>query len=221
MSATKSSVRQIRLGDAVSAEISGDTPIRNYTHQSRNVSEIHIRPTDQYPYPDQEILEGEFDYEQKSFLGKTSASVKFQLRRKSGLLVVQKQGGSAKLDSVVSALDEQLDLALETDVDIYDQFHHTVEGIWSFIRSSKWISSLTLRVQSEDIPFEDYAEKNNLSFSDIDSQYPISYADIVFEAPWDDPVSVVYDHGQLEIATDNDDLYEFVLQRFETDVLSN
>lgn len=222
MPVTKDSVRQIRFNEAGPPDGSGESLIRQYTHESRELEEedVHIRPRENYPYPRQGILEGEFEYERESFLGTASAEVKFQLRQGSNLLIVQKKSGSAKLSSIVSALDKRLDAELDADIDIHDQFHPTREGIWSFIHSAEWISSLNLRIQSEDIPFEVYREEKDVTFEDVDGQYGIAYADIVFEAPWGDPVSVIYDHGQLEIATDDDDLYEFVLQRFETDVLT-
>ncbi|WP_162994064.1 hypothetical protein [Halalkalicoccus subterraneus] len=217
---SKSSVRQVGFDGADSQDFPGESPITEYFVHSRTVDEVYIRPRDEYPYPEQSILEGTFKYEDESFLGIASASVAFQLRRGSRVLFVQKKSGSAKLRSIVSALDERLDHELGEDVTVHDQFHPSREGIWSFIHSAEWVSSLTLRIQSEDVSFTEYAESENISFEDIDGEYPIAFADLVFEAPWGDPVSVIYDHGHLEVATNSDELYEFILQRFETDVLA-
>jgi hypothetical protein len=135
-------------------------------------------------------------------------------------LLVKKNSGSAKVQSIIRALDDRLDRELNKEVSVHDQFHPTREAIWSFIHSAEWVSSLTLRIQSEDISFTEYAESEDATLEEVDQEYPVAYADLVFEAPWGDPVSVTFDHGHLDIATTDDDLYEFVIQQFETDVLA-
>ncbi|WP_150123057.1 hypothetical protein [Haladaptatus sp. R4] len=184
--------------------------------------EVYLEDSEEYPFEEPKKTEGKFKYEYSDQLGTETASGTFQLRHSSQLFVVRKESGTARLDRIVSVLNNSLDDALESDVTIHNRFRPTREGIWTFIENATWRNYVEILTDlGEEKRVSEYCEETGKSFESIVGRYPILRAEFVLELPWNDSVDVVYDQGHLEISTDNIEDYEYVLQRFETDVFSN
>ncbi|QCJ47223.1 hypothetical protein [Haloprofundus sp. MHR1] len=177
--------------------------------------EILYEPSGEYPYPEQIISRGTFEYTKEGILGTSSAEGSFQLRPGSGMFVVRMSAGSAQMDEIVDALDEKLDSELGRVIEVHSGIADHSNAIWHLLEEAKWISSVAIRFRGERTPLAELREEKNISMEDVEYEYPIIEADFILETPWGAPVNVIYEDGKIEVATDSDETHEYVLQLLE------
>jgi len=216
MARTKDSVRAVDLYDADERQPSQiEEPQVELSNVRRTPVDIHYQPREEYPHPTQDIVRGEFDYCHEGILGSSSAEGEFQFRTDSRMFIVRMRSGSARLDDVVNALDSQLDQILDQPIGVHRELTNQTGAIWTLLDDAEWIGSVTIRHRGERKPLGELEDSQNLAFGEIIGEYSVVEADFILETPWGEPVNVIYEEGKFEIATTDDDIYEYVLQALE------
>lgn len=216
MARTKDSVRAVdvyEVGDhKPSQDLQPNVEITNLTEEPVTVL---YEPSEDYPYSDQKVIRGTFEYSKEGVLGTSSGKGSFQLRLGSGMFIVRMSAGSAQLDEIVDALDEGLDSLLDPVIEVHSDLADSSDAIWEILKEATWVGTVVIRYRGERTPVSELREEKDISLETIIGEYPLIEADFILETPWGEAVNVVYDDGEVEIATDSDDTHEYVIQLLE------
>lgn len=217
MARTKDSVRAVDVYEAGEHQPSQNSqPYVEITDLTEEPVTVLYEPSKDYPYPDQRVTRGMFEYSKDGVLGTSSGKGSFQLRLGSGMFIVRMSAGSAQLDEIVNALDEELDNELGQVIEVHSDLADSSDAIWEVLEKATWIGTVVIRYRGERTPVSELREEKGIPLETIMGEYPLIEADFILETPWGEPVNVVYDDGKVEIATESDDTHEYVLQLLET-----
>lgn len=225
MSRTRDSVRQANfnsgsLADAPSIDNTSDNILLSDI-VTENRREIYLDDEDEYPFPDQMVTHGEYQYHYEDELGKETAEGLFEIRHESQLFILRKFKGPAKIDRIIDSLGPALNDAFGSEVIVHESYRPTRKGIWKFINRAESVQDLTLLFDTgEELSLFEVEDRTGREYEDLVGSYPVLSSSIVFEIPWGGSVNVVYDQGHIEVSSDQDDIYEYVVQRFERDVVA-
>lgn len=205
------SVRQVDILDP-SERIVDTTDIMQVEETVGGVEEVLV---ENYPFPDQEVIRGEYHYE-KSRWGTSEATGTYQIRQGSGLIAVHRETGPVDLDKICDALDEVLDGRASIHKDLLP----SRQGLWQFIDNAESRVELQLLMPyGETKSLSQIREEDNMGYDDLYGDYPIEEAIVVFELPSGGHAEVTYKGNTLSVSSNDSDAYEFVLQRFERDAV--
>lgn len=205
------SVRQVEILDPSERTVDATDTIE-ISEEVREIDEILV---DDYPYPDQEIIQGEYHYEKEQW-GISRATGTYQIRQGSGLIAVRQETGPVDIDKVYDALDD----ALDGKASIHKDLLPSQEGIWRFIdQADSQIELSVFMPYGESKTLSEIRAEDNMRYEDIYGDYPINKAILAFELPSGKSTEVTYQGNTLSISSNDDEAYEFVLQRLERDAV--
>ena len=217
MARTRDSVRAVDVYDAGERRPSqGQQGNIEISDRTDDEVDVLYEPPEEYPYPDQVISRGTFEYTKDGILGTSSASGSFQLRPGSEMFVVRMSAGSAQLGEVVDALDEKLDEELDIIIDVHRDLADSSNAIWKLLDDATWIGSVVIRFRGQRKSLAELREERGIGLEDVAHESSLLEADFILETPWGDPVNVIYEEGKIEVATGDDTTHEYVLQLLET-----
>lgn len=216
MARTKDSVRAVDVYESDKHQPSQDSqPYVEITDLTEKPVTVLYEPSEDYPYPNQIVFRGTFEYSKEGVLGTSSGEGSFQLRLGSGMFVVRMSAGSAQLDEIVDVLDEELDNELGRAIEVHSDLADSSDAIWEVLKKATWIGTVVIRYRGERTPVAELREEKEIDLESLMGEYPLIEADFILETPWGEAVNVVYDDGRLEIPTESDDTHEYVLQLLE------
>lgn len=161
-----------------------------------------------YPYPDQTIVRGEYQYESSPrFGGSETGEGSFQIRTGSGIVILHTQDDRPRPKKVFSALNQ----AINGDANIKKNFVPNQNRVWQFIergnpRDLKVITP-SGRIKS--------AKEIDVEWDDMKGKYPVELAVLEFTLDGED-VRVRYHDDSLEIQSSDEREREYVIQIFES-----
>jgi len=199
-------------------------------HQSSQNAQTHVEITDygeesvtvrdtesgEYPYDDQTVARGRFEYSKDGVLGRSTGKGSFQLRLGSRIFVVRIQSGSAPRDVIVEALAQELAEQRGGVIEVHNDLPDASDSMWGVLDRAGWVGKVVIRFRGERKPVSELREETGVDLDALNSEYPLLGADFILETPWGEPVNVTYDDGRVGIHTDSDATYEYVLQLLET-----
>lgn len=220
MTRTRDSVARADFSSGAFGEISGNNEYEQITTRDIHIDddfEIHLEDPDSYAFPDQEIYRGKFKYVNESPLGDEEASGTFQFRTGSKLFVFRKRKGSAPIHRISRVFRE----AYAPDIRIHEDYKPSREAIWNFVEKASWRDDIyVLNDFGEEVSFAELAKQAGVPQKNLYGEYPLVSVELALTVPWGPSVTIRYDQGHLEVSSNDDDVYEYVLQRFERDVVA-
>lgn len=220
MPRTQDSVRQVDLHKP------GLTIPESSENEHINLSEVEeieefdvLIENDEYPYAEQKIYRGRFEYRREARLGVSQARGQFELRTGSGLLIIRVEQGRADHQSILDAFDS----LVGNDVEIHRKSVFSREGIWEFIDSAE-DRDVTIVSPRGSVKLDELLAVGSRSYEGIKGKMPVEEASLLFERTDDDgqthSINVIYDGEKISVSSQEPDDLEYILQRFEVDVIA-
>ena len=178
-----------------------------------------------YPFPNQEILYGEFEYKQPGRRGfNPTKTGEYQYRTESGLFLFRIPGQNPDPEQVLSELNK----SQETEHQITRFRDFSRQSLWRFFSNANQFQSIQILGHSEDseslidsIRLQGGGTLDNSYLKELSQKYPVSSAKVTFSTPTSEtPVIVKYRQGAFEMPGASESESEYVIQLFERDVVA-
>jgi len=204
------SVRQADIGNGVNSPRSAESEeIQIQLHQPKNPP--HFDELTGYPYPDQEVVKGNYQFESSPrFGGPETGEGTFQIRTGSGMIILQTEDDRPRPKKIFQALDQ----AINGETSIKQTFVPNQNQVWNFLERADRYRELKVVTPNGLIKS---ANQVNIDWEEMKGRYPVEIAHLEFDFAGDDgPIPVRYRDDTLEIGVDDPDAREYVIQIFET-----
>ncbi|MFK8214636.1 hypothetical protein [Haloferax volcanii] len=169
-----------------------------------------------YQYDGQTIYSGEFEFTQKThpFDSSIERSItgEFSYRTESGLFIIRTQTDNPTPSEII----DRFNSALPDGVRIFPGLQPSNEGLWKFIKSAEERVSVTLLAEGEET---DVAELDGPIRADNLDDYLVTRAELIFNRGTS-KIDVIYSYDSISILGPDEDDYEYVIQVFENEVVS-
>lgn len=160
-----------------------------------------------YPYQDQEIFCGSYEYESSPRFGSSeTASGTFQIRTDSNFLATQTENDRPKPSKVIDAISSNINNGFSAK----SEFVPNQESIREFVDSADGVANLKLYTPRGEV--EQVEIRGDLS--EIPSDRALKSAFLIFELDGEE-IEVDYQDGSLRVDPSEDPYLEFILQHFE------
>ncbi|WP_049970791.1 hypothetical protein [Haladaptatus cibarius] len=210
---TVESVREasIQNVDSPSLEQSEEIEITfDFTTEPQRFSDLSL-----YPFPNQKIIHGSYQYESNPRFGSSEAAEgSFQIRCGSGLVILQTENDRPRPKRILTALDE----AINSGFEIKEDFVPNQRKAWEFIEQAEEILNLQLFTSHGSVK---QAGEMNSAWEEMKERNPIKSAYLEFERDTGETIQVEYQDDRLLIESDADEAREYILQIFESTVISS
>lgn len=202
------SVRQATIGSGL------ETP------QSAESEEIQIElqppeapprfnDIDDYPFPEQDIIRGEYHYESSPRFGQPETGEgQFQIRTESGMIILHSRDDRPRPKKIFRALDQ----VINGEAQIKQNFVPNQNQIWDFVERAK--ERIEVKVITPSGRIKSVGEVD-VAWEEMRGQYPIEVASLVFYHD-EEPIRVRYNEDSLVIQPNEEIPREYVIQIFES-----
>lgn len=164
-----------------------------------------------YPFKDQTIYQGEFEYEEPSRFGQNrTIHLDFEYRSSSNVFIIK-----SDIDIKISNVISELNSISPSHFQIYRSLTPSREGLWNFFRNSSSLVEMTV-IYKEGREME--VAQLDKPVSELAGQYPIESATAVYEFGGKEIVAR-YTNGTINIDSDDSEANEYITQLFERDAL--
>jgi len=168
---------------------------------------INFDPLPDYPYQDQTIFCGSYQYESSPRFGSSeTASGTFQIRTESNFLATQTENDRPKPKKVINAISDNINSGFSAK----NEFVPNQESVREFVGRASRVANLklyTARGQVEQVEIRG-------DIDEIPAESAIKSAFLIFEFNGEE-IEVDYQDGSLRINPSEDPYLEFILQNFE------
>lgn len=160
-----------------------------------------------YPYQDQTIFCGSYQYESSPRFGSSeTASGTFQIRTESNFLATQTENDRPKPKKVINAISENINSGFSAK----SEFVPNQESVREFVGRANEIANLKLYTPRGEV---EQAEVRG-DIDEIPSDRALKSAFLIFELDGEE-IEVDYQDGSLKISPSEDPYLEYILQHFE------
>lgn len=166
----------------------------------------------EYPY-EQKKWVGSFEYSEPSkYTPGRSIHVDFEYRDESQILILNPESSLQDIQS----LYDQFSMLLGAESRVYRNLHAPEDALWEFLESADAILEIKVTTKEGISPYDDVSGK---TVEEVVGRESIHSATVRF-AYEREPILVRYLSGSLQIESEHGDGREYIIQRFERDVLS-
>jgi len=166
----------------------------------------------EYPY-DQQKWVGSFVYSEPSkHTPGRSIYVDFEYRDESQILILNPESSVSDIQS----LYDQFSRLLGDESRVYRNLHAPEDALWEFLESADAILEIDVTMNGKVSPYDDVSGK---TVEEVVGSASIHSAAVRFEYEGE-PILVRYLSGSLQIESEHGDAREYIIQRFERDVLN-
>ena len=202
------SVRQANIGSGL------ETP------QSAESEEIRINlnppespprfeDIDEYPFPEQDIIRGEYQYESSPRFGQPETGEgQFDIRTGSGMIILHSRDDRPRPKKIFRALDQ----VINGEAEIKQNFVPSQNQIWDFVERADDQREVKVITPSGRIKS---VNEVDISWEEMRGQYPIEVASLVFYHD-EEPIRVRYNEDSLAIEPNDETSREYIIQIFES-----
>jgi hypothetical protein len=195
-----------------------------------SVNRRHATPViEEYPYPQQIILSGEFVYHQKGRKGfSPTVNGTYEYRSASGIFLLQVQQNNMdvkkifeEINSATSEITEIRQITAINRRSLWNFFDEADQVVNAKIRGKKGERSLRSEIRETSESDSESSEIGTYELRENLKEYLLVSAKAKFTSPEsEEPFIIKYNKGRFEIPIEPEDGVEYVIQLLERDVIS-